>query len=115
MNKELVKNIILFALGAYSCFLLHVLTPLDAVASSAVVGLIFSFIFKKHQAIIYCGSFAGMSSQSYLVNTTWLIPISIFGGLIFYYTKSIALGFGGKLGTIAFVSVSSLLLLRLFL
>ena len=115
MINSLIKNIIFFALGALCCYFLHTYTSVDSVTSSALVGLIFSFVFKKDQTTIYCGSFAGMSTKVFMINNIWFIPVCFLGGLIFFYTKNHLLGFGGKLGTIAFISVSSLLLIRLFL
>lgn len=112
MDKRLIKNIFLFMLGCLSCFLLHHFTAVNNVVASAFVGLVFSVIFRNNQSVIYAGSFAGMSSISFIKSIWLLIPISIIGGVIFLKSQKMAIGLGGKLGTIAFISVSFTFLVR---
>ncbi|QCK14467.1 hypothetical protein [Mangrovivirga cuniculi] len=91
---------------------------LNAILSSAIIGLIAGLLsqYTSHSAFaaaMFCGSFVGMSS----VNLMPLAAIAFAGGLsglIFYYSQGILKGFGGKLGTIAFISVGVISIFLIF-
>jgi hypothetical protein len=108
-----------FYLGCLSCFLLQTEARLSAVISSALVGLVATFIpfpkrfdGKSMQGAIYAGTFAGMCSQDILSGHPYILIISLIGALIYVLTKPHLNGFGGKLGAVAFVSSLVLLLIR---
>lgn len=63
------------------------------------------------QALVYSGCFAGMCSKEIAPHALSLLIVSIFGALIYTYSKNHFHGYGGKLGTIAFLSVSANLLI----
>ncbi|MCX2742752.1 hypothetical protein OO013_02680 [Mangrovivirga sp. M17] len=91
---------------------------LNAILSSAIVGLFAGFLgqYTSHSnvaAALFCGSFVGMTS----INLMPIMAVAIAGGtsgFIYYYTQSLFKGFGGKLGTIAFISVGFTFILLLF-
>lgn len=70
---------------------------------------------KNREALIYAGTFSGMSSLGYLDSSLKILLVSFFGALLLKMLNSVAGGFGGKLGTIGFFSVfiSYMLLLEL--
>ncbi|WP_404340746.1 hypothetical protein [Pseudoalteromonas mariniglutinosa] len=91
---------------------MHTELALPLVISSALTGLIGSFIpfpqgFQNHPyAAIYAGSFAGMCSSS-LIDGYWeLAIISLIGASLYMLTMNLFSGFGGRLGSVAFASVA---------
>ena len=102
--------IVAVVFGALSTAFLNI-----AVISSAAVGVLGSFFPEnfptKHKGIsirtaIYCGSFIGMGSI--LVNNHYLFIAfaGLISGIYFCITSNWLNGFGGKLGTLAFVGVA---------
>ena len=75
------------------------------VVSSALIGLIGHFIFNKYSIAIYTGSFAGMSSHL-LFNRLEIFLIAIITALVYQIVKTAFNGYGGRLGTIAFIATS---------
>jgi len=86
----------------FSYLLAHQL-DLSAVIASSFIGILGYYLFKKHSVAIYCGSFAGMVS-SFLFNYYEVGMIALLCGLLFVLLKPVFDGFGGKLGTTAFMS-----------
>ncbi|MGV6831390.1 MAG: hypothetical protein ACWA5P_07510 [bacterium] len=93
--------------GAVSTFLLHKY-GLSVVVASCVIGLIGATIghFTKSThlpLVIFAGTFVGMTSTA--VGTIPLIIVGgVFVGIIYQTSLKIFAGFGGRLGTIAFIS-----------
>ncbi|WP_420935402.1 hypothetical protein ACOJR9_05860 [Alteromonas sp. A081] len=108
-----------FFLGLYGCFVLHELLEVPSVVSAASIGLIGSFLptttqFQHHpQAAMYAGAFAGMCSSHVISSTYELVFISLVGATLYTTLKNHFIGIGGKLGTIAFVSVASVVIVKL--
>lgn len=75
------------------------------VLASAVVGLLGSLLLPKVGAEIYTGSFVGMCSKVIAPQFSWLLLAGMIAGLIYYLSRHVLVGFGGKLGTTAFTSV----------
>lgn len=93
--------------GAITTFLLHKY-GLSVVVASCVVGLLGAVLghFTKSThlpLVIFAGSFVGMTST-----TVGSIPLMILGGaisgIIYKFSLKLFVGFGGRLGTIAFIS-----------
>ncbi len=89
--------------GAWATYELSRTLALGAVVASAVVGLMAAAIFPQHAAAIYCGSFVGMCSSSYLTSFHELMIAALIAGMLFSISEDVLSGMGGKLGTIAFV------------
>jgi hypothetical protein len=75
------------------------------VLASAAVGLLGGLLLPKVSAEIYTGSFVGMCSIGVAPHFSRLLLAGMIAGLIFYTSRHVLIGFGGKLGTIAFTSV----------
>jgi len=73
------------------------------VFASSFIGLIGFLFFRKHELAIYCGSFAGMVSVA-LFGYDEVLVLALICAIIFELTKPLFAGYGGKLGTIAFMS-----------
>ncbi|WP_247664651.1 hypothetical protein [Pseudoalteromonas sp. MMG010] len=97
---------------------MHTTFAVPLVLSSCLTGLIGAFIpfparYKNNpNAAIYTGSFAGMCSID-LIGSYWeLAIISFIGAGLFIFTINHLHGFGGKLGSVAFVSVGIYMLAK---
>ena len=77
----------------------------NIVVSSALLGLFGHFFFKKYSVAVYTGSFAGMSSHM-LFNRLEIFLVAILTALAYQIVKNIFNGYGGRMGTIAFISTS---------
>jgi hypothetical protein len=113
MIKQLASDFAGFFLGCLLTYILHQQVELPVVIASAAVGFVGSLLpWHKLRSTIYAGSFAGMCSAYYLTNYWEIGLLGLIGMLLFYLTEKHVVGFGGKLGTIAFISVGVLTLLR---
>ncbi|MDT0295669.1 hypothetical protein ACFQ3R_06880 [Mesonia ostreae] len=107
--------IIAVILGALATTYLYIGLGISAVISSALVGVLGGFVPKnfpfphKGQSIrmaIYCGSFIGMG-QAFLEHHYLFIAFAgLVSGIYFCISTNQLKGFGGKLGTLAFVGVA---------
>jgi hypothetical protein len=81
--------------GSFATFGLRTL-GVDTVIATALVGLV-------GPAAVYCGAFISMTN---LTNDPGFILLSsVFTCLLFFVSKSILHGIGGRLGTMAFIGV----------
>lgn len=99
-----------FFLGALSCYYLQEVCGFSPVLAAATTGFFGSFVQiagfdnKGIHGAIYAGSFAGMCSFELVEHPLHLILLSLIGTVIYLKTRPIGNGFGGKLGTVSFVS-----------
>ena len=100
-----------FALGALLTYGLHSLLDWPVVMASGLVGLLGFFLFKPYAVPIFAGSFLGMS-DSLLLGFDFLWLALIVGALVYALLKPTIVGFGGRLGFIAWVASMSVFLLR---
>jgi hypothetical protein len=100
--------------GAVVCYLLNVFCGLGSVLSAGITGTTASFLpslnpkseyLKKLPPTIYCGTFVGMSSMEIAPSLVFVVFAAILAGVLLLFSKSLFLGIGGKLGTIAFSAV----------
>ena len=123
-SYEKLTVVIWVPLGALICYLLNVYTDLGSVLSAGIVGTLASFIpvlnkeslyLSKLPAAIYCGVFVGMSSIDVSPSITFVIIAGVIAGIVYLLSKNLFVGLGGKLGTIAFLSVGVVTLFNWFL
>ncbi len=76
---------------------------LPVVMASALVGYFGHLMFKRQEVAIYCGSFVGMTSVTVFMFQE-IVVLAIAAAIIFVLTQAVYIGFGGKLGSIAFIS-----------
>lgn len=109
MAYYLVK-FLAFYIGCMSCISLQRDLGLSPVLSSAIVGFIGTFFKlqrfdpKELHAAIYAGSFAGMCSADILSGPETIIYVSLLGSFLYVWSRPLFTGYGGRLGTIAFIS-----------
>lgn len=97
------KEILAIILGTFLTYSLSHYFKLNAVISASSVGFIGFLIFRKYEIPIYCGAFAGMVSIS-MFSFFEVLILSLVCSIIYILSKPIFKGYGGKLGTIAFLS-----------
>lgn len=118
MAATFVLKFIVFLLACVACFTLHNVFAVPIVLASASIGLLGSLIpfpkrFENHpNAAIYAGSFAGMCSSELITSFSELAIIAFIGSSLFLFGKNMFVGFGGRLGGLAFVSVALFVLTR---
>lgn len=107
-----------FLLACMACFALHNIFAVPIVLAAAGVGLLGTFIpfnkrFENHpQMAIYAGSFAGMCSEAVVSSFAELAFISLIGASFIVASKNLFVGFGGRLGGVAFASVAIVVLAK---
>ena len=107
-------SVLFVALGAIGTFYLSHDLDWGPVLAASSIALLASFIPELNQgstllrvipSAIYCGAFVGMSSFLVMPNLMIISIAGLIAGLIFTLTHHVFDGCGGKLGTIAFISV----------
>lgn len=93
--------------GAMFTAVLNHYFSLGAVIASSLVGLLGVVAFKKYQIPIYCGSFVGMASLGVLADYSGILLAAVLSGFLFLIAGNVFVGFGGKLGAIAYFGTFS--------
>ncbi|MCF7924615.1 MAG: hypothetical protein K9L64_05915 [Candidatus Izimaplasma sp.] len=101
--KLLEWDSIAVIIGVVLTFSLVEYLSVPVIIASAAVGLAGHFLIKNYEVAIYCGSFAGMISP-FIFNFGEVLILAFFAALYFMFTKRIFKGYGGKLGTTAFLA-----------
>ncbi|MDB2356107.1 MAG: hypothetical protein ACPG5Z_13835 [Pseudoalteromonas sp.] len=118
MTKFFILKYVAFYLGCSLCFIFHTQFAIPPLISSCLVGLVGSFIpvpksYGQHpHSAIYAGSFAGMCSEGLITGYWELAVISLIGAVLYATSTKLFTGFGGKLGSIAFVSIALFVIAR---
>ena len=94
-------------IGGLLAFYLSTDLGLGAVIAASLVGIIADMIVPKYGVPAYCGSFVGMSSNALFFNLGEVALASAIAGIVYVLAREVYGGFGGKLGTIAFVGAST--------
>jgi len=118
------KSLVLWIpIAAIITYILNNQFGLGGVFSAGIVGTIGSYLTKLNSRSeclkqlagpIYCGAFIGMTSLEFKYVYFMIMTAGIITAILFFATKSLFVGVGGKLGTLAFVGVLlSMLLFKL--
>ncbi|MCX8083306.1 MAG: hypothetical protein N3C60_00065 [Calditerrivibrio sp.] len=79
--------------------------------SAGLTGMIFSLISNSYKKVYdlqfsaFCGVFAGMTSHIFLHSSKIIQILPFFVGVLFFISRNIFLGIGGKLGALAYVAI----------
>ena len=76
---------------------------LGAVVAAALVGLLAHLVVPDYAVPAYCGAFVGMAGPDVLPGYAAVAGAGTVAGAVFLATERVFDGFGGKLGTTAFV------------
>ena len=119
MNKSLTHSkyfgfflcTLFTSLGCCLCFSIQQLLGFPAYLASALTGLLFSFTpklqfydKKRLIAAAYAGSFSSMASAYFLETAQELGVVCLLTSASFFFFSHLFRGFGGKLGSISFIS-----------
>jgi hypothetical protein len=96
-------DILYSAIGVIATYELATLLSVNVVIASALMGLLGYLIIRKNSVAFYCGTFAGMTSYE-IFNHYEILVLAGICGLVYLIIKNILNGYGGKLGTTAFIS-----------
>ena len=102
-----VGNATAVAVGAPLTFLLSVRVGVGPVVASALVGLCAHLLTETYGAPAYCGSFVGMATPAADADLGSVVAAGLVAAGVFVVAKRAFDGFGGKLGTTAFVGCLS--------
>lgn len=97
--------------GSFITFALQVELGLSAVLASSTVGILAYLVYKISKdtnnihIAAYCGSFIGMTSMIRATDYFTLILASVLGACVYIFARNVFNGVGGKLGSIAFISI----------
>jgi hypothetical protein len=80
------------------------------VVASALVGLLAALTRGEQAAAAYCGSFVGMVSATMFPTVVPVVAASLAASVVYGLGKRVFGGFGGKLGTTAFVGCAVVVL-----
>ena len=99
------------AVAAVAAFVVSVRLDRGPVVGSAVVGLVAGLCLPPLvpaggtlAAAAFCASFAGMATPERIPGTGAMLAAGVVTGVVFVAAAPFAVGFGGKLGTIAFAA-----------
>ena len=114
---ESVLETLACLIGALASYTLAHDLGLGPVVAASVVGIAAHLIAPKYSVAVYCGSFVGMTSDLLLLTHAEVLLASLASGIVFYLTKPLFAGVGGKLGTLALIGTTlmSVSLNRIFL
>lgn len=104
-------------LGGVAAYTLAHDVGLGPVVAASLVGIAAHLAAPKYGAAVYTGAFVGMTSDLLLLTHVEVLLASLVSGIVYYLTRPVFPGAGGKLGTIALIgsSLTSLSMQRLFL
>lgn len=103
LEKQDLLNFLAVVGGTVITFILSNNLQLGAVVASSIVGIAATLIIPRYDVPTFCGSFVGMASITLLTTYFCVFLAGIIAGIVFVITKQVFNGFGGKLGTIAFI------------
>lgn len=93
-------------IGGILTFYLSIDLGLGAVVASCLVAIVADMIVPEYGVPAYCGAFVGMSSNALFFSLSEVALASAVAGLVYVLSRDVYGGFGGKLGTIAFIGAS---------
>ncbi len=102
LDKAVFLNILFVIIGGLIPYILNKHLNVNVVLGSALVGITGGLVLKKYEAALYCGSFIGMCSIEVFSYPEFIL-VALITGVLFILIKEVFNGYGGKLGTTAFI------------
>lgn len=93
-------------IGGVFTFYLSYDIGMGVVIGASLVGILTDMVLPEYGAPAYCGAFVGMSSNALLFNYGEVAIASAIAGVVYVLSRDVFSGFGGKLGTIAFIGAA---------
>lgn len=117
-KKDLPFAILFCYIGYLTCYFFYKI-GLHPIMASSLTGVLVSLIpdayFYKSsdaKACVYTASFAAIGSHLNYNSLSEFLLIPFYLGTFFFFLRSSFVGFGGKLGTMAFLSTTLYLFLK---
>ena len=102
--REDLKTVLSVVLGAVATLAITVEFGLSPIVAAGVVGIVGAVAVPDYDVPIYCGAFVGMTSPDLFTTYAQAYLAGLLAGLVFVIVRPVFDGFGGKLGTTAFVA-----------
>ena len=105
-NPYFVESLSL-SMGLFTTYYLHAIYDLPVILVSCIGCLFVDLVFKRTRLVtspFYCGSFAGMISSQLLHHEYHILVLGFSCAMVYQLSKGFFIGFGGKLGSVAFVA-----------
>ncbi len=109
-TRELLSILMASILGASFTYYLSLELGLGPILGASILAVSFSFFWPGRAAPAYCAAFAAQSSRALLPGPGPALILGLLCGLIFFFLLPVFDGYGGKLGTIAFMTTNLLAL-----
>ncbi len=103
ISKKDLYAFLSLVVGALVTFVLSHNLGLGIVVAACMVGLFANLLFRDYETPIYCGAFVGMSSTGLFFSYFELLIAAVIAGVVYVIAGSVFKGYGGKLGTVAFI------------
>jgi hypothetical protein len=115
--RQSALEVLAVLIGGIASYTLAHDIGLGPVVAASLVGIAAHLVVPKLSTAVYAGAFVGMTSDLLLLTHTEVLLASLASGVVYYLTKPVFPGVGGKLGTIALIGTTlmSLSLQRIFL
>ncbi|MFB6250927.1 MAG: hypothetical protein ABEI27_04450 [Halobellus sp.] len=110
LNTTDAAMVLAVAAGAPLTRVLAADVGLGVVVAAALVGLLADRLVPSYSAAVYCGTFVGMASAALFANVATVTAAGVVAGMVFVAADRAFDGFGGKLGTTAFVGCAAIAL-----
>ena len=107
LTRTDIGNAAAVAVAAPVTYALSVRVGVGPVVASALVGLCAHLLTETYDAPAYCGSFVGMATPAADADLGSVVAAGAAAAVVFVLAKRSFNGFGGKLGTTAFVGCLS--------
>ncbi|WP_435183817.1 hypothetical protein [Halobellus sp. EA9] len=108
LDRTDAATVLAVAAGAPLTRVLAVDVGLSVIVAAALIGLLADRLVPSYGAAVYCGTFVGMASPVLFADVTTVTAAGVVAGMVFVAADRAFDGFGGKLGTTAFVGCVAL-------
>lgn len=110
LEKSLYTGMISIVIGAVMTYGLSRHVGFSVIVAASIVGILGGIVAGKYSSLVYCGAFVGMTSPSIFGSYLHVVGAAILASFVWYLSRPMFRGMGGKLGTVAFVGVIILVL-----
>ncbi|WP_255194217.1 hypothetical protein [Natronobeatus ordinarius] len=101
---EDLKTVLSVVLGAVATLAVTAELGVSSIVAAGIVGAVGVVVLADYDVPIYCGAFVGMTSPELFTTYAQAYLAGLLAGLTFVVVRPVFEGFGGKLGTTAFVA-----------
>jgi hypothetical protein len=104
IKRSRIEMLVVAIIGVVVTWFAHTCGGVSNIIASAGFGLVGGLVLKKHFAIFYSATFAGMCSAAVIPHWWWAVLLGIVVWVIWILLEKLFAGVGGKFGMIAMVA-----------